>query len=371
MIKIRRKQVLLMVILLLGFLFANSVWGELERTDGYFTLIDGEGRIICRTAHQVKKGDQYLTEDNLMYRVEEVKEDTAHVRFVKRINLETAASPSVYSQIKNIITTLIRGEEYVQGKNRPIGIYHTHSDESYVPSDGRSSIPANGGIFQVGGTLAKALKEKGTPVIHDTTPHDPHDSMAYDRSRRTAVNLLKQNPIAIIDLHRDAVPPEEYADQVNNTSVTKAQLVIGKQNPNIKSNEAFAYQVKAVVDKKYPGLVKGIFYGDGKYNQDLAPRLLLVEMGAHTNSKEEAERGAAIFASAAQEVLSLQSASRRSVGSGSAKSALWIIGLVVVGVIIYILLNRGWGNVLGGITGKIKTGDGSEGDHEQDSSGEG
>jgi preprotein translocase subunit SecG len=59
------------------------------------------------------------------------------------------------------------------------------------------------------------------------------------------------------------------------------------------------------------------------------------------------------------------------VGSGSAKSALWIIGLVVVGVIIYILLNRGWGNVLGGITGKIKTGDGSEGDHEQDSSGEG
>jgi stage II sporulation protein P len=371
MVKNRRKQVLVMVILLLGFLLANSVWGELERTDGYFTLIDGEGRIICRTAHQVKKGDQYLSEDNLMYQVEEVKEDTAHLRFVKKINLEAAASPSIISQIKNTITTLIRGEEYVQGKNRAIAIYHTHSDESYVPSDGRSSIKANGGIFQVGDTLAQTLKEKGTPIIHDKTPHDPHDAMAYDRSRRTAVNLLKQNPIALIDLHRDAVPPEEYADQVNNTAVTKAQLVIGRQNPNRKSNEAFAYQVKAVVDRKYPGLVKGIFYGDGKYNQDLAPRLLLVEMGAHTNSKEEAKRGAAIFASAAQEVLSNQAASSRTVGSGAAKSALWIMGLVIVGGIIYFLLNRGWGNVLGGITGDIKAGDGSEGDQDQDSPGEG
>ena len=38
------------------------------------------------------------------------------------------------------------------------------------------------------------------------TPHDPHDAMAYDRSRRTAAELLKKNPIALLDIHRDAVP---------------------------------------------------------------------------------------------------------------------------------------------------------------------
>ena len=52
--------------------------------------------------------------------------------------------------------------------------------------------------------------------------------------------------------------------------MTKVQIVLGRTNPNLKANEAFAKQVKAVVDKKYPGLIKGIFYGDGKYNQDLS-----------------------------------------------------------------------------------------------------
>ena len=151
-----------------------------------------------------------------------------------------------------------------------MAIYHTHSAESYVPTDGRSSIRGNSGIFKVGESLGQALQKRGVNVIHDKTSHEPHDAMAYDRSRRTAVELLKKNPIALIDLHRDAVPADEYAGEINNTSVTKAQLVVGRQNPNMKANEAFAYQLKSVVDKKYPGFIKGIFYADGKYNQDLA-----------------------------------------------------------------------------------------------------
>ena len=121
--------------------------------------------------------------------------------------------------------------------------------------------------------------------------------MAYDRSRRTAAELLKKNPIALIDLHRDAVPADEYADQINNTAVTKAQLVVGRQNPHMKANEAFAYQVKAVVDKKYPGFIKGIFYG-WKIQSGFSP-VAPCGNGTHTNSREEAERGAAIFASGA------------------------------------------------------------------------
>ena len=45
-----------------------------------------------------------------------------------------------------------------------------------------------------------------------------------------------------------------------------------------------------------PMLVKGIYYGRGNYNQDLGPRTLLIEVGAHTNSRIRAERGAAMFA---------------------------------------------------------------------------
>ncbi|NLM38046.1 MAG: stage II sporulation protein P [Firmicutes bacterium] len=359
-----KKGVVLGLVLLLVLLtLAGPVWGHTERTDGYYTLVDVEGRRIARTAHEVKKGDQYLTADNKLYRVEQVEENTARLRFVREVNLEAAIAPSLIDRLASAMARLLPGkEEYVQGENRPVAIYHTHSAESYVPTDGRASIREHGGIFKVGEALAQALRERGVNVIHEKTPHDPHDAMAYDRSRRTATDLLKEKPIALLDIHRDAVPADEYADEINNTAVTKAQLVVGRQNPNMKANEAFAYQIKSVVDKKYPGFIKGIFYADGKYNQDLAPRLLLVELGSHTNSREEAERGAAIFATAAKEVLTNPRASNSAVGAGATRSLLWIIGLAAVGLAIYFVVNGGFGKIRTGLGGGNE---GTEGDSDR------
>ncbi len=46
-------------------------------------------------------------------------------------------------------------------------------------------------MLQVGKSLAASLTQKGVKAIHSTTSHDPHDGGAYDRSRRTLVQLLK------------------------------------------------------------------------------------------------------------------------------------------------------------------------------------
>ena len=55
--------------------------------------------------------------------------------------------------------------------------------------------------------------------------------------------------------------------------------------------------------KQTPGLSNGIFMGKGDYNQDLSPRVTLIEVGSHTNSKDEAEKGAKLFASTIPVVL--------------------------------------------------------------------
>ena len=44
-------------------------------------------------------------------------------------------------------------------------------------------------------------------------------------------------------------------------------------------------------------MIKGIFIAKGNYNQDLAPRSILIEVGTHTNSLEAANNGASVFAS--------------------------------------------------------------------------
>lgn len=365
-VKISRFSLGIFLLLVVGLSWPVS--GEEERKDGHYSMVDQEGRVICRTAHRLERGDEYLTADNSLYRVESVEGDRAHVRFVKRVQL--TASPSFLSQVSRKIRALLGGgssvgDEWgipVQAGERPIAIYHTHSDESYVPTEGRASVEQEGGIIEVGEAFAQALKERGIPVIHDRTSHVPHDSMSYDRSRRTALELLKKNPIALVDIHRDAVPREEYTDEVNNTIVSKIQFVVGRQNPNKEANDSFVRQIKAEVDKKYPGLIKGIFYGKGKYNQDLAPRLILIEVGTHTNTRQEAERGAAIFAAAAREVLARPARTESNVKQGLGRSLLWIIGLAVAGVAIFLVLNGGWNKIRSEV-GRMSGDDDPGGEH--------
>ncbi len=323
--------------LLILLFIAGIVSAETELNDKYYTLKENRGKIIARTAHQIAIGDEYLNSANDLYKVIRIKDNQAIVKLVKHEKL-TASTLTRFQQFWSSLFNLSFLSGEVKGKG-PIGIYHTHSDESYVKGDGASSKKGNGGIFQVGEVLAKAFEENGVPVVHSKTPHDPHDAMAYDRSRRTAVQLLKDQPTCLLDVHRDAVPAYEYSKTIGNEGVTKVQLVVGKQNPNFQANNDFAKQIKASIDRKYPGFIKGIFYGKGKYNQDLGPRTMLLEFGTNTNSKIAAERSARIFAAAAKNVV-FGTSGNRMVNRGSMRSVFWIIAALIVGVGIFLLLNR-------------------------------
>ena len=272
----------------------NAAQAQDELNGKFFVIKESRGRIITYTAHRVVRGDRYLNERNQLFEVYRLRGNTAIAKFVRTEALRPQGLAAVKAVLAGIYNLDFLG---AQAKPRgPIGIYHTHSDESYAPSDGTSSKRANGGIFQVGDSLTSALERIGVPVVHLKTPHDPHDGMAYDRSRRTAFQILKKQPNVLLDVHRDAVPAQMYQTNVKGARVTKVQLVVGRQNPNFQANNDFAKQIKATVDKKSPGLVKGIFYGKGKFNQDLAPRAMLLEFGSNTNRKEEAEKCANIFA---------------------------------------------------------------------------
>lgn len=79
----------------------------------------------------------------------------------------------------------------------------------------------------------------------------------------------------------------------------------------MSNNLEFAKTIKAALDKTAPGLSGGIYMGKGDYNQDLSPRAMLIEVGSHTNDKEEAKSGVKLFAEALPAALGLapQSAS--------------------------------------------------------------
>ncbi len=316
---------------------------------GYFSFVDEKGETVYITGWQAKVGDQCLTEKNKRFEVVSIEGEIAHVKLIGEVDLSQYGQPSTTIAEEFLTPQIV----YAQGSGK-VAIYHTHSDESYIPTDDKESILGAGGIYKVGDSFTSALKAKGMEVIHSDAKHDPHDDMAYERSRRTVIDLLKQQPEAIFDIHRDATPPEVYKGNINGEDITKLQLVVGKYGATGKQIEDYALQIKAASDKQHPGLIKGIFFAKGgDYNQDLFPRSMLLEVGSHTNNRLAAERGIALFADVIPTILGKTAAAPQNVAgttglgtaeagpSGASKSMGWIIGIVVVGIVAFLLLSTG------------------------------
>lgn len=278
----------------------------------YFSLVDTKGNLITVTGRRIRPGDRYLDQNNRLYEVSRVKDYEAIARYIRTEKLENPfrknTRPAFFREIKSTAFNFIKrviSRDYAQegddsGEEFPrylVALYHTHNAESYLPSDGSSSIYGRGGIHEVGAAFKDALEKKNIDVIHSENLHLPHDRGAYRRSRDTALSLLEKNPDVIFDLHRDAAPVEAYAEQIDDDEwVTRVQFVVGRQNSSYVITRRFAYDLKSLADDVYPGLVKGVFMGWGNYNQDLTPLNLLLEVGGHMNSKEAAEKGITYFA---------------------------------------------------------------------------
>jgi stage II sporulation protein P len=346
-------RIIVCTILLILCLNCTAIAQKDMSSETYYSLIDEQNQVIHQTGTQVYAGDIYIAADNSKYKVVEVTGTTA-----KCVYQGKETMPSIDTAWLN--QSLLEGAAVPavtkSAKKGTIAVYHTHSDESYVPTDGKESINGNGGIYDVGAAFVKQLKAEGFNVVYNKANHNPHDVNAYNRSRKTASALLKDQPTAIIDVHRDAVPPGEYQTDVKGQDVTKVKLVVGRSNPNSQTNLQFAKKLKAAMDKIEPGLSEGIYMGKGDYNQDLSPRAMLIEVGAHTNTKAEAERGVKLFAQVLPVVLGMtgnnNSASANTDGAakkpattqgdqGSTTTLIILVAVVALVIGGYFLLNRG------------------------------
>ena len=57
------------------------------------------------------------------------------------------------------------------------------------------------------------------------------------------------------------------------------------------------------MESRYPGLTRPVLFDYRYYNQDLTTGSLLIEIGSHGNTLEEALAGARLFARSAAKVL--------------------------------------------------------------------
>lgn len=342
-------------------------------------LVDPSGRELLVTGLQVGRGDRFLDPTNGLYEVVSVRRGVAQTHLVGRaarpghpgLPLAWQEAPGIWWPPEAGLTRAGsdgRAVDTVMAaagtSGRLLAVYHTHSDESYLPDSGVTNRPWNGDIFEVGRVLSLMWRSVGLGVLHSYNRHDPHDGLAYARSRRTAVELLRQGPAALIDVHRDTPPAHVYRRFVNGQQLASVLLVVGRQNPTLGANEAFALAIKEYADRAYPQLIRGILYAAGDYNQDLHPRALLIEVGSTYNRLEEARQGARLFSGVVPAVLygiridpermpalpPPQAVYRERSSRAGWRAAAYLLVLAVAGGSLYLLLSenayeqawRGW-----------------------------
>lgn len=203
-------------------------------------------------------------------------------------------------------------------------IMHTHGSEAYTmdgediyeESDASRTINEEYNVLRIGDEIQAVFEEMGLKVIHDRTLYDyPQYSGAYTRSCEGVEKWLAQYPSiqVVLDVHRDALIGEDGTvyktiSEVEGEKTAQVMMVVGTDDqglahPRWKENLALAIQIQKQLDEQWPTLARPITLRSSRFNQQLTQGSLLVEVGSHGNTLQEALKGARLFAQAAGTVL--------------------------------------------------------------------
>lgn len=221
---------------------------------------------------------------------------------------ETAYVTEEDLNLEQLLGTDVRADLY--GEEPKILIFHTHSQEAF--SDSQPGVEEDT-IVGVGQTLGEILAEKyGVCVVHDIGQYDLKNgeldrSNSYETMEKAIQKVLKKYPSieVCIDLHRDGVEEGvSLTTEINGKST--AQLMFfngicrlnengmpketkGLENQYIPQNLAFSFHMQAMANTLYPGMMRKIYIKPYRYSLNMRPLSLLVEVGANTNTIEEAK----------------------------------------------------------------------------------
>ena len=165
-------------------------------------------------------------------------------------------------------------------------------------------------VTKVGQKLAEELEKRG--IGAEESPVDIQRRLtekrmkyyqSYDMSREVVMQAMGRNRDLqyLIDIHRDSRRRKYTTVTINGVDYARVVFIIGGENANYEKNLQLATQLHHLLQKKYPGLSRGVIEKkgaetNGKFNQDLSENAMLIEFGGVDNTFEELFRTAAAVA---------------------------------------------------------------------------
>lgn len=195
-------------------------------------------------------------------------------------------------------------------------IYHTHATEAYTmdgtdlykESDSYRTLDTDRNMVRIGTEIQQILEAAGIQVIHDTTLYDyPRYNEAYTRSSQGLAQWLEKYPSIqlVLDVHRDALAASNGTlyKTVAGTVDHCAQIMMvvgsdagGMKHPNWRVNLSLATGIQKSITDKWATLARPIVLRTSRFNQQQSTGAILVEVGTHGNTLQEAITAARLFA---------------------------------------------------------------------------
>jgi stage II sporulation protein P len=155
----------------------------------------------------------------------------------------------------------------------------------------------------VGRRLAQDLfSGYGIPVAHLQATFSGLDPYLAAETRLQALMRSYPSLHVLLDVHADAPPATAT---VAGGPAAPVMIVVGTDqtlpDPSWRQNAAWAVQVAAAIERTYPGLLRSYlgsaFYTDGgRFNQQLSPAALLLEIGGRGEAASLEMRGTDLLA---------------------------------------------------------------------------
>ena len=210
-----------------------------------------------------------------------------------------------------------------EGEGPKVLIYHSHATEAYTmdgtdvyeESDSYRTLNTEQNMVRVGEEMAAVFEAAGIGVIHDTTLYDyPSYNNAYIRSVEGVAAALKEYPslVLLLDVHRDALVASDgtiykaVAGSVDNCAQVMMVLgsdASGQLHPNWKVNLSLAVEIQDALTQKWATLARPVVLRTSRFNQHVSTGNILVEVGTHGNTLQEAITAARLYARTVAELM--------------------------------------------------------------------
>ena len=187
-------------------------------------------------------------------------------------------------------------EEIVEPK---VYIYNTHQQEKYSLV-GYENYNITPNVMMGSYILQDKLKAYNIEaMVEDRSVSDLLNingwnyASSYKATRYFLEDVLSKNKFdLIIDLHRDALSKDKSTTEINGKSYAKVLFVVGVEHDNYEPNLELSKTLNTLINSSYPTLSRGVITKSGSgvngiYNQDLAPNIILLEVGGQDNTVSE------------------------------------------------------------------------------------